>query len=482
MHPRTLRTGALAVLAAFFAACGSSSAPTYSSEIPITGEEDGPAAGAEFLDLLATVPGSPSLEQFLQPVAASGTGDFDFFSTAIAWAAWRLPDGYKVNMAVLNYPARAVGATGAQETRTLSGAVFSPYRKKGKPLSVPIVVYTHGTGLKKSTVASRGITSNGYVKEDGGLEGLIAIHFASVGPAIVAMPDYQGMGLDDEAYHPYVHLQSLAWAGHDMVTAILERLGDTKLIPAGVTWNGKVYVMGYSEGGFAAMAFTREWQAAQRLNGTGFPLDCAVPMAGPHSLSKEMVAVMKEKVNPFPEPFFLPYMLLGYQSVYPEVVKPREAIVPKYFDKGLDIWMSGLYSGGYANARIVEANDGKPVVMGTMLDDAWVKANLDVQTSPVFQAVLANDSIAKPDSARFWQNTMPMYLIHALHDDLVPYANSRDAFDWMAGAPASLSLRTVNWTWVNILGERITFDPGHVGAAPFALAGGFYWLMNGCRE
>lgn len=484
MTHRHIRAVPLAALALVAAACGSSSTqPAPSLSVIVTASQvDGPAAGAEFLQAIDDVPDSPSLEALMAADGVDASSDPAFYGKAVAWMAYRLLDGYSVKAVKMNYQARAIATDGSAETRWLSGAVFLP-DPDGDDLPVPIVIYTHGTELKKSLVASKGIHDGGYSREAGGMEGLIGIHFASAGPAIVAMPDYQGMGVDDRHYHPYVHLQSLAWAGHDMVTAVLERLkaNDGSFAPKGVRWNGKVHVIGYSEGGYAAMAFTREWVRAQSLNGTGFPLDCAAPMAGPHSLSGRMKAVMTNGTDDFPVPFFLPYMLYGYQSVYPTVVKPREAVLAKFFTMGLDTWMSGLFTGVQADQQIVNANGG-PVKMRAMMYEDWVLANLFDEGSPVHRTIVENDTIAHPGDANAWLSPIPIYLIHSRTDDLVPFGNSDDASTFMAESPGGIHLRTQNWSWWDPAHGTVHFNPRHGEAAPLALAGGFYWLMNGCRE
>jgi hypothetical protein len=365
-------------------------------------------------------------------------------------------------------------------TRRLSGAVFMP-DPDGEALSVPIVVYTHGTELKRSLVASRGLVASGYDVTLGGAEGLIGAAFAAATPAIVLMPDFQGMGSDDDPayYHPYVHRDSLAWAGHDMVTGFLPLMaaGGT-FLPPGLSWNGKLYVIGYSEGGFAAMAFTREWQLLKDAGTNGFPLDCSVPMAGPHNLSGQMVPVMRNGTTAFGAPFFLPYVLYAYERIYPTTVHADEALRPEYVSRRLRGVLSGEFKGTFANDFIWSIG-GRSLPMRNLMVEEWVRANLDSESGPIYDTIAANNTVARQGTAGAWTNSMPMYLIHAKHDDLVPFGNSNDARGWLAdGRGASVSLRTVN----PALPPFIDFDPGHGAAAPFALVGGIYWLANGCRE
>ena len=477
MGKRFLRLATVAVLAAFAAACGSSTPAPEPTLTTIQGRTriDGWNAIAAVLQIIGVTEGAPPLDQFLGPVAPTADSDTTFYTRAIGWLAGRLWNGYEVEAVEIGYDGRALDAMGLPMTRRLSGAVFMP-DPRGKARSVPIVVYTHGTELKRSLVASRGLVESGYDPSLGGAEGLIGAAFASAAPAIVLMPDYQGMGSDNSAtyYHPYVHRDSLAWASVDMVKGVLERidLAGSDLLPKGLSWNGKLYVIGYSEGGFAAMAFTREWEVQGGATAMGFPLDCSAPLAGPHNLSGQMVPVMTNASDDFGAPFFLPYVLYAYERIYPAVVHPDEALRPDYVDRKLRDMMSGAFTGSYVDDFIWSIG-GKPMKARSLLVEDWVKANLDVP-SPVTEVIAANNTVAQQGTDGAWVNSMPVYMIHSRGDRLVPYGNSQDAKGWLVGGNgAPVSLRTVS---------PHGWNPDHGPAAPFALVGGIYWLANGCKE
>ena len=77
--------------------------------------------------------------------------------------------------------------------------------------------------------------------------------FGSMG-YIIAYPDYIGYGASKDLPHPYEHRASLASASLDMLRAAKEFLkGQTE-----VKWDEKLYVAGYSEGGFATMSLQRK--------------------------------------------------------------------------------------------------------------------------------------------------------------------------------------------------------------------------------
>ena len=87
--------------------------------------------------------------------------------------------------------------------------------------------------------------------------------FGSMG-YIIAYPDYIGYGASQDLPHPYEHGASLASASLDMLRAAKEFLrGQTD-----VKWDEKLYVAGYSEGGYATMSLQRkiEEEASSEFN------------------------------------------------------------------------------------------------------------------------------------------------------------------------------------------------------------------------
>jgi hypothetical protein len=65
------------------------------------------------------------------------------------------------------------------------------------------------------------------------------------------MPDFPGMGLDSAPYQPYCHGKSLAYSVVDMLTFWKGKL------PDGLEWDGRLVVMGYSEGDMLVSIRTR---------------------------------------------------------------------------------------------------------------------------------------------------------------------------------------------------------------------------------
>ena len=89
-----------------------------------------------------------------------------------------------------------------------------------------------------------------------GPEAALGALAAYLGGFVVAMPDLPHLGLDPSpGPHPFCHAQSLADCILDMVESTLESLD-----PARHRWDGRLFIAGYSAGGYAALAAVREAQ------------------------------------------------------------------------------------------------------------------------------------------------------------------------------------------------------------------------------
>ena len=120
----------------------------------------------------------------------------------------------------------------------------------------PIVEYAHGTSPIKNYDMAQLSGSNASS------EGLIlAALFAAEGYIVVA-PNYAGYDSSTLSYHPYLVGAQQAAEMMDVLTAARSAL-PVALAPT-VTDNHKLFVTGYSQGGYVAMAATRAMQAAGR--------------------------------------------------------------------------------------------------------------------------------------------------------------------------------------------------------------------------
>jgi len=169
---------------------------------------------------------------------------------------------------------------GQGEATTASGALMVP-RGIGSACigSRPVVLYAHGTSTDKSyDIADLSGASN--------TEGvLLATVFAAFGYIVVA-PNYAGYDTSTLSYHPYLVANQQS---ADMMNALTAA---RSAFPAvGASDDSKLFVTGYSQGGYVALATLRAMQSA------GVPVTAAGPMSGPYALSAFADAIFMGEVD-----------------------------------------------------------------------------------------------------------------------------------------------------------------------------------------
>jgi hypothetical protein len=189
---------------------------------------------------------------------------------------------------------------GAKETTQSSGALMVPTGGTGCSGPRPIVLYAHGT----ETNQARNLAD---VTDPTNSEGvLIAAMFAAQGYIVVA-PNYAGYDISSLGYHPFLNAAQQSGEMMDILTAARTAL--PKTFAAATTDNGKLFVTGYSEGGYVAMATQRALQAA------GAKVTAAAPMSGPYALEAFGDALVFGRVN-LGSTVFAPLLTTSYQHAY----------------------------------------------------------------------------------------------------------------------------------------------------------------------
>ena len=138
--------------------------------------------------------------------------------------------------------------------------------------------------------------------------------------------------------HPYVH-HSLGDSVEGIVGYALSTLKA----------NGKVYLTGYSEGGYATMAGAR---ALYQAPGITPAIRAIVPCDGPYSLSGSMLTQMLGS-DPVEVPSYLLYTTSGYYAAEPARMPADVTTLLK------DPWYTyvgetGYFNGNHTNAEVSE--------------------------------------------------------------------------------------------------------------------------------
>jgi pimeloyl-ACP methyl ester carboxylesterase len=203
-----------------------------------------------------------------------------------------------VNVYRLSY--QTVGAK--SEPTTSTGALLVP---SGSAASCqgprPILEYAHGTATDKNYDISQlsGANANS--------EGLIlAALFAAEGYIVVA-PNYAGYDTSALTYHPFLVGAQQADEMIDVLTAARSAL--PVALASTVTDNHKLFITGYSQGGYVAMAATRAMQAA------GETVTASAPMSGPYAIAAFGDAIFLGEVN-YSATENLALLANSYQNAY----------------------------------------------------------------------------------------------------------------------------------------------------------------------
>src|SRR5882757_6433569 len=192
-----------------------------------------------------------------------------------------------------------VGARG--EATTASAALMIPTGSHPRCQGPrPIVLYAHGKRtLKSFNIADLTSQSN----EEG-------LALATVGPArgyIVVAPNYAGYDTSSLDYHPYLNAAQQSKDMMDALTAARKALGH--VLASTTTDNGKLFLTGYSQGGYVAMATHKAMQAA------AMSVTASAPMSGPYAIEAFGDAVFFGHVNLY-STIFTPMLTTSYQKSY----------------------------------------------------------------------------------------------------------------------------------------------------------------------
>jgi dienelactone hydrolase len=227
-----------------------------------------------------------------------------------------LADSMVCDIAIHRMQYRTVG--GKDEDTTATGALMVPTGTDPNCSGArPIVLYAHGT----TTDEAFDLTD---VSDSENAEALyLAAFFAAQGYIVVA-PNYTGYSGSALDYHPYLVGEQQAKDTVDALKAARSALPTSSATTT--TDGGKLFVTGYSQGGYVAMATQRH------LEGNGETVTASAPLSGPYALSAFVDAVFFGRVNGG-APVFATLLITGYQKVYGNIyTNATDAFEAQYAD------------------------------------------------------------------------------------------------------------------------------------------------------
>jgi len=234
--------------------------------------------------------------------------------------------------------------------------------------------------------------------------------FTALSGFVTLQPDYIGFGDSSDHYHPYVLKESLANATIDFIKA-----ARTFAQEKGIKLNGQLFVTGYSEGGYAALATMEKIEKEGELNVT-----IAAPMAGPYAMNEMAMGVLSQDYLSVPS--FMADIGYAYAKTYDKEL--TEVINEPYASK-LSVLFDGNYTRTQIDANLTYLTTGTDGLFNPLLvqafftdPDNWFK-----------QAMLENN-------VHTWAPQTQVKLVHCQGDDVIPFAIAQLAADTMIRAGA----------------------------------------------
>lgn len=327
---------------------------------------------------------------------------------------------YDVNVLSVNY----YTADGKGNQIITSGAFFIPQGID----NLALMSFQHGTESKRELVASVSPTNS--------TEGIIALMTASMGYMTV-VADYPGFGVSN-MMHPYFHAESLIPCVIDFM-----RAGKSYCQVNQITLDGRIFLSGYSEGGYLTLITQKEIEEKH----TGeFSLTAVAPMAGLYDLKGTTDTIMASE--DFVTTAYVAYFLTVYNEIY-GWDRLDDIFQEPYASK-----MPSLFDGSKTWGEIINQ---LPVTFSEMMNPTFV-TDYNNGNEPDFVAAIQENTFLN------WTPQTPIHFFHGDADITAPYQNVLTAIEtFTTNGATDIQLTT-------ILGGT------HETAGPAASMGAIQWF------
>lgn len=279
-----------------------------------------------------------------------------------------------------------------------------------KAPSASIVSFQHGT-IAAYTQAPTALQL--YDRESVLYSALAAPGFISVAP------DLLGFGASKNILHPYYVEDLTASAVRDAIRAARDLAVDK-----GVNFDGKLFLAGYSQGGYATMA-THKSIEADPLE--GIQLVASFPSSGGYDIKN-----MQEYfwgLQEYEQPFYLAFVAQAYKKTFGWAQPLTDMFNEPYADK-IPTLVNGTLTNGEINDQLTSNIAG--------LVNADILAHLDTDTKYKYIVDAFVDN-----SVTDWKPTIPVFMYHGDIDVTVPYSNSVASYNKLIANGASTSVVTL---------------------------------------
>lgn len=280
----------------------------------------------------------------------------------------------------------------------------------GKPimLSGKVILPADGKIKRCILVSHYTIASNAEAPSNTfPLEGLLV----KLGYAVI-VPDYIGYGVTSHMVHPYLVMDVTARNVLDMYKAVMPFLEKTGFQPE----NDDIYLMGYSQGGATTMAV----QHMIEHHDEAVKIRRVFAGGGPYDVKATYDRFVETDTASYPcaVPIMMQGMIVGNKLD----LDMRELMAPFIYDN-LDKWVnSKQYTASQIN-KMIGTNVTHELLTAKGMD------RTSKEISEMYKA-MTNNSILSYS----WTPKAPVFIMHSIDDETVPYDNAIRAKNKWKGA------------------------------------------------
>ncbi len=286
----------------------------------------------------------------------------------------------------------------------VSGAVMIPLNAE----NIPLFNLNHGTKLKRDMVAS--------VNPINITEGIVGLIMGSKG-YYSCIPDYPGFGVSN-ILHPYTHSKSITNAVIDFIRAAKTFSNENN-----ITLNDQLFITGYSEGGYVALATQKE---IEENHTDEFQITAVAPMAGPYDLNSTATELFQQ--TSYDWPANIAFLLTAYNDIY------GWDRLDSIFKDPYGNMMSGLFDG---TQTLWEVNTQLPKTITDLLNQSFINNYLNGSDSTTISALRENTLLD-------WNPIAPIRFYHGDADEVASYQNSLTVVENLkAGGSENINLVTI---------------------------------------
>ena len=278
--------------------------------------------------------------------------------------------------------------------------------------SSPIILNEHGTIFRDNDAPSY----NFYPGNNSTFP-LIAL-FTGLYGFTTAMPDYIGYGASKGHFHPYLIKKDLAQDSVDFLKACIDFCEQN-----GLKTKRDVYITGYSEGGYVAMATAQRLQQNPEylINVKG-----AAPLDGVYDLETMALCLMSRGVLNYPS--FVAYLVYAYSQAY-----TKDLVLNEIINDAYSSLLASLFDGTKSREEI---DNVLPKNINQLFKIAYIYDFVS-NTQNLFRVKLRENNVDE------WVPSFPLQIVHCGHDDVIPYQLAQLSYSKM------VSLGGENITLVN---------------------------------